>query len=187
MIQAQLQLYLTSQGQEVFTDWLRFFGKVVRQFPGFINIQMLRIEKSAASSMVVIFESKQQMDSFFDSKIFAQLMKHMEVHSVHPYNKIVYRAKNMYAYKKPSPTRAASSAAAKAQAATTANKQTAAATKMVAKNPLQSSTKTATEIEVKEDTKGSGAKTAGEPAVKSDINTRDLASFMRARQMGKSH
>lgn len=102
MVQAQIQLFLTASGRKAFPNWLRFFGKVVRQFSGFVNIQLLQVEGSSSLGLVLIFETKASQGTFFDSPVFKQLMSRMEPHSIQPYRKVVLRAKNLYDYKKAS-------------------------------------------------------------------------------------
>lgn len=100
MVQAQIHLFLNAQGRKGFPDWLRFFGKVVRQFDGFVNIQLLQVEGSSSLGMVLIFKTKAQMEIFFDSPVFEQLMRRITPQSIQPYRKVVLRAKNLYNYKK---------------------------------------------------------------------------------------
>lgn len=100
MVQAQIHLFLNAQGRKGFPDWLRFFGKVVRQFDGFVNIQLLQVEGSSSLGMVLIFKTKAQMETFFDSSVFEQLMRRITPQSIQPYRKVILRAKNLYNYKK---------------------------------------------------------------------------------------
>lgn len=101
MIQAQIHLFLDAPGRKAYPDWLRFFGKVVRQVKGFINIQMMQVEGASSLGLVLIFENREDLDAFFASTVFVQLMRKMESYSVRPYKKIVLRARNLYNYKKP--------------------------------------------------------------------------------------
>lgn len=100
MVQAQIQLFLNAAGRKAFPGWLRFFGKVVRQFDGFINIQLLQVEGASSLGLVLIFETKASQNTFFESPVFKQLMSRMGPHSIQPYRKVVLRAKNLYDYKK---------------------------------------------------------------------------------------
>lgn len=168
MIQAQIQLYLTKEGRTVFTDWLRFFGRVAKQFDGFVNIQLLSIEKSASSSMVVIFDKKNSIDAFLESKVFQQLMKHMEVHSMHPYRVIVYRSKNMYRYRSQTKKSAVNEHLAQPQIQKP-SPQEAEKAKQDAKAPTKDSP-----LEISEDEQG-------------QINVVGLASFMQARKIQRAN
>ena len=100
MVQAQIQLFLNASGRKAFPNWLRFFGKVVRQFKGFVNIQLLQVEGSSSLGLVLIFETKASQNVFFESPVFKQLMSRMAADSIQPYRKVVLRAKNLYDYKK---------------------------------------------------------------------------------------
>ena len=105
MVQTQIQLFLDATGRKAFPQWLRFFGKVARQFTGFVNIQLLQVEGSSSLGLVLIFESKASQNAFFESPVFAQLMKRMHKHSTKPFRKVVLRAKNLYCYKSKPPAK----------------------------------------------------------------------------------
>lgn len=107
MVQAQIHLFLNAKGRKEFAGWLRFFGKVVRQFKGFVNIQLLQVEGASSLGLVLIFDTKAHMEAFFESPIFDQLMNRMRPHALQPYRKIILRAKNLYNYKKTETEKAA--------------------------------------------------------------------------------
>lgn len=133
MVQAQIQLFLNASGRKAFSNWLRFFGKVVRQFDGFVNIQLLQVEGSSSLGLVLIFETKASQNTFFESPVFNQLMSRMGPHSIQPYRKVVLRAKNLYDYKKASkPAKPAAVKAAKEIV-----KPKAEAMKVPLKKPIQ--------------------------------------------------
>lgn len=111
MVQTQIQLFLNADGRKAFPGWLRFFGKVARQFKGFVNIQLLQVEGSSSLGLVLIFENKTSQNAFFESPVFSQLMKRMQPHSSKPYRKVVLRAKNLYNYKSKKPVQSAEVAA----------------------------------------------------------------------------
>lgn len=135
MVQAQIQLFLNASGRKAFPNWLRFFGKVVRQFKGFVNIQLLQVEGSSSLGLVLIFETKASQDVFFESPVFKQLMSRMNSHSIQPYRKVVLRAKNLYDYKKvPKPSQAVK---APVKAAQKIVKPTAEAMKVPLKKTVQ--------------------------------------------------
>ncbi|EDY87412.1 hypothetical protein GP5015_893 [gamma proteobacterium HTCC5015] len=101
MIQAQIYLFLDAAGRRSYSGWLRFFGQVVRQFDGFVNIQMLEVEGKNNLGLALIFENRQKLDAFFESAVFHQLMRRMKPHFEKPYRRILFRARNLYDYKKP--------------------------------------------------------------------------------------
>ncbi len=107
MVQVQIQLFLNAQGRKAFPGWLRFFAKVVRQFDGFVNIQLLQVEDSPSLGMALIFETKAHQEAFFNSPVFEQLMSRIQPCCLLPYRKLVLRAKNLYEYPKASPGAAA--------------------------------------------------------------------------------
>lgn len=165
MVQAQLQLFLNAEGRKAFPGWLRFFGKVVRQFDGFINIQLLQVEGSSSLGLVLIFETKSSQDAFFASPIFEQLMSRMRPHALQPYRKTVLRAKNLYNYKK------SASAAAKP------------ATPQAAKAPAAEKIEKPCHTEMKVPIKKTPPK---KRVIKQETETEDnvvgMAAFMAARQ-----
>ncbi|MGM0563344.1 MAG: hypothetical protein ACQES2_03345 [Pseudomonadota bacterium] len=101
MVQAQIYLFLDAVGRRAYPGWLRFFGQVVRQFDGFVNIQMLELEGKSNLGMVLIFEDREHLDAFFASAVFGQLMRRMKPHFEKPYRRLIVRARNLYDYKKP--------------------------------------------------------------------------------------
>jgi|GEM_PF-5729366 len=146
MVQAQIQLFLNAEGRKAFPGWLRFFGKVVRQFEGFVNIQLLQVEGSSSLGLVLIFETKASQNVFFESPVFKQLMTRMGSNSIQPYRKVVLRAKNLYDYKKSAkPSQAKKQAAPKAAAEIV--KPSAEAMKVPLKKPAKQRQVTSPEVD----------------------------------------
>lgn len=99
MIQAQIELFLKAQGRLQFTNWFGELARVLSGLPGFINAQLMEVEGALTPRVVLIFNSRDDLQHALESAQFAQMMHQMQPHLLQQYHVHYCKAVNFIKYR----------------------------------------------------------------------------------------